>query len=108
MIRGVGIVRVLDHAALKAKGVNYSKAHLARLERAGKFPRHFNIGENRTVWLESEVDDWLAARVAERDAPNAAAPARRRGWQCQENPKPPRRRKDGQPAASSSSSPNES
>jgi prophage regulatory protein len=36
------------------------------LEKEGKFPRR--VGSNRVAWLESEVEAWVAARVAERDA----------------------------------------
>ena len=86
-------MRILDHPALKTKGIGYSKVHLARLEQDGKFPRHVRIGENRIGWLEHEVDAWIEARAAERDSPDAVASARPRGWRCQNNPKPPRRRK---------------
>lgn len=34
----------------------------------GRFPRPVNLGARAVGWLETEVDDWLAARVAERDA----------------------------------------
>jgi prophage regulatory protein len=99
-------MRILDHPALKTKGIGYSKVHLARLEKVGKFPKHIDIGPNRIAWVEAEIDAWLEARVASRDAPDAAAPERPRGWKCQENPEPPRRRKDKQaeqPAAAASS-----
>ena len=46
----------------------YSPAHIARLEKAGTFPRRVQLGAGRVGWLESEVEDWLKARVAERDA----------------------------------------
>jgi prophage regulatory protein len=96
-------MRILDHPALKAKGISYSKVHLARLERDGKFPKHIDVGLNRIAWIETEVDAWIEARVAARDAPDAAAPARARG---QPDPKPPRRRKPEQaeqPAAATTS-----
>jgi prophage regulatory protein len=86
-------MRVLDHQALKTKGIGYSKVHLARLEKVDKFPKHIDIGPNRIAWVEAEIDAWLEARVVERDAPDAAAPERPGGWKCQENPEPPRRRK---------------
>jgi prophage regulatory protein len=96
-------MRILDHPALKTKGIGYSKVHLARLEQDGKFPRHVRIGENRIGWLEHEVDAWIEARAAERDSPDAVASARPRGWRCQDNPEPPRRRKAEQPAAAAAS-----
>lgn len=36
----------------------------------GTFPAPAKIGERRSAWLESEVDQWLADRFGER--PNAA------------------------------------
>jgi prophage regulatory protein len=30
--------------------------------RAGKFPRPRALGPNRTVWLASEVDEWIRAQ----------------------------------------------
>jgi prophage regulatory protein len=31
------------------------------------FPRPVNIGEHAVAWVEEEVDDWIAARIAARD-----------------------------------------
>jgi prophage regulatory protein len=50
------------------KGIPYSKAHLFRLIRAGKFPKPIRLGENRIAFPESEIDDWVASKIAERDA----------------------------------------
>jgi prophage regulatory protein len=47
--------------------VPYTPQHILRLERRGKFPRRVQVGPNRVAWLESEVEAWVAARVAERD-----------------------------------------
>lgn len=47
--------------------VGYSPMHLWRLEKAGRFPRRIKLGPNSVGWLESEIEDWIAARVAERD-----------------------------------------
>ena len=30
--------------------------------RAGKFPRPRELSENKTVWVEAEVDAWMQAR----------------------------------------------
>ncbi|MEK6787348.1 MAG: AlpA family transcriptional regulator [Pseudomonadota bacterium] len=39
----------------------------------GVFPRSINLGGGRAVgWLASEVDEWIAARVKERDQKVAA------------------------------------
>ena len=47
--------------------VPYTGQHIMRLEKAGKFPRRIKVGPNRIAWLLSEVEAWVAARVAERD-----------------------------------------
>jgi prophage regulatory protein len=47
--------------------VLYSGAHIARLEKARKFPARVNLGQCRVGWVEVEVLDWMQARVAERD-----------------------------------------
>lgn len=49
-------------------GIPYSGAHIARLEAAGQFPRRVRLGQNRVVWLVSEIEEWLDARIAKRDA----------------------------------------
>ena len=61
--------RFLGRAELKSeKGVAWSDAHLGRLEKAGFFPRRVKLAPGTVVWSEEEVDAFLAARVAERDA----------------------------------------
>ncbi len=47
--------------------VTYSFAHTARLEADGKFPKRVRLGSGRVAYVESEVQDWMASRVAERD-----------------------------------------
>jgi len=50
------------------KGIPYSKPHLWRLIRAGKFVRPIRLGENRIAFSEQEIDAWLDSKIAERDA----------------------------------------
>jgi prophage regulatory protein len=59
--------RLIPYDALKGKCIPYSKSHLWRLERANKFPRRVPIGAGRYAYIESEVDAWIDARIAERD-----------------------------------------
>ena len=49
--------------------VLYSPQHIARLEKAGAFPKRVPLGPNRVGWIESEVMEWLKQRIAERDTP---------------------------------------
>jgi len=34
----------------------------------GKFPKAVNISERRVAWIESEVDQWIANRIAQHKA----------------------------------------
>lgn len=43
--------------------VLYSPQHIARLEKAGKFPKRVKLGQNRVGWIEAEVLEWLQARI---------------------------------------------
>lgn len=49
----------------------HSRSRLYREIKEGKFPKPVKVGPHAVAWLESEVDDWIAARVAERDRDNA-------------------------------------
>jgi prophage regulatory protein len=66
-------VRILSFEDLRSeKGIPYSKVHLWRLERDGKFPKRVPLGQSRHGWLDSEIDGWITARMAERDGMEAA------------------------------------
>lgn len=47
--------------------VPFSRQHILRLEKRGRFPRRIRLGDNRVAWLRSEIEAWIASRVAERD-----------------------------------------
>lgn len=49
-------------------GIPYSGQHIARLEAAGRFPKRIRLGQNRVVWLLTEIEDWINTRIAARDA----------------------------------------
>lgn len=62
-------MRLLPFNSIKEeKGIGYSRVHLARLIDAGKFPRPVAVGGNRIAWVESEIDQWISDRMAEREA----------------------------------------
>ncbi len=52
------------------KLVKYSPQHIARLEKAGQFPKRLQLGQNRVAWMMSEVEAWIEERLAKRDAQN--------------------------------------
>ena len=67
---------LISYRNLRAKGVPYSKPHLWRLEKAGKFPKRVPIGPSRYGYVEEEIDAYVAALIAARDAKSQAqAPA---------------------------------
>ena len=60
--------RLLDYAALRDRGIRYSKPHLWRLWTAGKFPRPIKLSASRNVWSEAEIDTWIEATIVRRDS----------------------------------------
>jgi prophage regulatory protein len=62
------VARFICYDELKPKkGIGYSKTQLWRKEKDGTFPRRVRIGAQRHAWLENEIDNWIAARAAERE-----------------------------------------
>ena len=47
--------------------IPYTPQHILRLEKLGRFPSRIRLGENRVAWLLSEVEEWIAARIEERN-----------------------------------------
>ena len=45
--------------------VALSGTTLWRLERAGKFPKHLQLGANSIGWRESDIEAWIAERATE-------------------------------------------
>lgn len=58
-------MRILSKRDLKEL-VLYSPQHIARLEKAGDFPKRVQLGPNRVGWIEGEVLDWLDQRINNR------------------------------------------
>lgn len=48
-------------------GIPFTRMHIDRLEKEGSFPKRVSLGMNTVVWIESEISDWVQARIAERD-----------------------------------------
>lgn len=59
-------MRLLQEDGLQAKGIPFTRSHLHRLIRSGKFPAPVKIGDNRNAWVEEEIDAYIAERVAAR------------------------------------------
>ena len=52
---------------LKTLGIPYSFQHIARLEKAGSFPKRVQLGQCRVAWSYEEVCQWINERIARRD-----------------------------------------
>jgi prophage regulatory protein len=50
-----------------ARRVLFSRVHIYRLINKGRFPRPVKVGDARIAFVESEVDDFIKARIAQRD-----------------------------------------
>ena len=45
-----------------------STSHLRKLAHEGKFPKPIKITENRSGWLQSDVDEWISECVRKHHA----------------------------------------
>ena len=43
-------------------GIPYAPQHIAKLEKAGKFPKRIQLSENRVAWSGREIEQWICAR----------------------------------------------
>ena len=62
------VMRILSKRQVKEL-VLYSPQHIARLEKAGLFPKRVQLGPNRVGWVEAEMLDWLNQRLEQREEP---------------------------------------
>lgn len=51
-------------------GITYSRRHVRRLEDEGRFPQRVNVGDRLVRWVESEIEEFLAKKIAERNTRN--------------------------------------
>lgn len=63
---------LIPYESLAAKGIVASKVTLWRWERANQFPRRVTISHQKVAWIQSEVEQWLAERIAARHPAVAA------------------------------------
>jgi prophage regulatory protein len=67
--RGVLILERLP--SVKAR-TGLSRSEIYRRIAAGDFPHPVKLGERASAWSATEVDRWIAGRIAARDAKTAA------------------------------------
>jgi prophage regulatory protein len=67
-------LRLIPFKELKPqKGLGYSRDHLRAKIKAGEFPSPVALSNKAIAWLESDIDDWIAARAALRHQPTKVA-----------------------------------
>ena len=44
-----------------------SRPHIYALIQKGEFPKPVKLSERSSAWVESEVQDWIDKKIAERD-----------------------------------------
>jgi prophage regulatory protein len=64
-------MNLLTYPELRSHGIPYSEEHVRRLMKSGQFPKAIKLGPHvnaRKAWVADEIDAWIAAKIAERDA----------------------------------------
>ena len=55
-------LRIITQKELRSL-VPYTPHHILRLEKAGKFPRRMQLGQNRVGWRLIDIEEWIAAQI---------------------------------------------
>ena len=58
--------KILRYDELRASGIPWTRTHLTRLEREGKFPHRVHLGPMTVGWLADEVERFLTKKAADR------------------------------------------
>jgi prophage regulatory protein len=58
---------LIDWDGLRERGITFSKTHTNRLIKQGLFPKPVRLGYSSIAWVASEVDEYIARKIAERD-----------------------------------------
>jgi prophage regulatory protein len=61
--RGLRYIRLPEVCAR----VGLKRSTVYRLISLGRFPKHIKLSEHASAWIESEIDDFMIARIAGRD-----------------------------------------
>ena len=56
------ILRILKAKEVAAK-TSLSTGHMRRMAKENKFPKPVQISENRSGWLEEDVNKWIESRI---------------------------------------------
>ena len=44
-----------------------SRSSIYRMISEGKFPKQHQIGDKRSVWLKSDIEDWMQQQLGEKN-----------------------------------------
>lgn len=58
-------MRIIDWKTLKTM-IPYSRQHLSKLEKLGRFPKRLVLGTGRVGWLLHEIEEWIMERASQR------------------------------------------
>lgn len=66
--------RLIRRKEVQAK-TGLGASSIYALMKTGEFPQCLNLSERRVAWIESDIDAWIAERVASHRATNATLEA---------------------------------
>ena len=64
------IIRLIRYPGLKDLEIVNNRTTLYRWIKDGRFPKPIRLGPNSVAWRWSAIEEWLAAREAEKHFPN--------------------------------------
>ena len=57
-------IRFIERREVERR-VSLKRERIRQLEGLDRFPKRIALSSRRNVWVESEIESWLAARIAE-------------------------------------------
>jgi prophage regulatory protein len=61
-------MRLIPFADLRPKkGIPYCRDHTRRLSKVGRFPKPVPLSNRRIAYVEEEIDQWVAEKLAARN-----------------------------------------
>ena len=66
--------RLIRHKEVQAK-TGLGASSIYAMMKSGEFPQCLNLSERRVAWIESDIDKWIAERVANHRATSATLEA---------------------------------
>jgi prophage regulatory protein len=66
--------KIVGFNDLPQYGIKWSRVHVSRLVKEGRFPKHLNLAPQSIGWLEEEILAWIEERAAARPSGNTVDP----------------------------------